>query len=79
MVVLLGLSKTNSRGTSFPRIGFTASCGIHLVETGPEEPRDLLDEGIGGQEGVVTLRQLLHLLLVLVQLLQVVSRHAGQA
>ncbi len=76
---MLSLSKTNRRDTSFLRIGFTASCCFHLVEAGPEEPGDLLDERVRGEESVVSLRQLLHLLFVLVQLLQVVSRHARQA
>ena len=50
-----------------------------LVEPWAEEPGDLLDQGVGGQEGVVLGRQLLHLLLVLVQLLQVVGGHGGDA
>jgi hypothetical protein len=38
-----------------------------LGETGAEETRDLLDEGLGGEEGVVLLRELLDELLVLVE------------
>jgi len=46
-----------------------------LGQTGAEETGNLLDEGIGSDEHVVLARQLLDQLLVLVQLLQVVSRH----
>jgi len=42
-----------------------------LGETGSEETGNLLDEGVGGNEGVVLLRELLDELLVLVELLQV--------
>lgn len=45
-----------------------------LVETRTQETRDLLDEGIRGQEDVVLLGELLDELLVLVHLLQVISR-----
>lgn len=41
-----------------------------LVETGAEETWNLLDERLGGEEGVVFLGQLLHQLLVLVELLE---------
>ena len=51
----------------------------HLVQPGAQQSRDLLDQSVGGQEGVVLGGQLLHLLLVLVQLLQVVSGHGGDA
>ena len=44
-----------------------------LGETGAEQTGDLLDEGLGGQEGVVLLGELLDELLVLVELLQVVD------
>ena len=47
----------------------------HLVQPGAQQSRDLLDQSVGGQEGVVLGGQLLHLLLVLIQLLEVVSRH----
>ena len=47
----------------------------HLVEPGSEEPRDLLDQGVGAEEGVVLLGEALHLLLVLVELLEVVGGH----
>ena len=50
-----------------------------LVEAGAEKTRDLLDEGVGAQEGVIALRQPLDLLLVLIELLQVISRHGGDA
>lgn len=46
-----------------------------LGETGAEETRDLLDEDLGREEGVVLLGELLDELLVLVELLQVVDRH----
>jgi len=44
-------------------------------ETGTEETGDLLDQGVGGDEGVVLARKLLDELLVLVELLQVVGGH----
>merc|ERR1711963_495901 len=43
-----------------------------LVEARAEDPGDLLDQGVGAEEGVVALGKLLHLLLVLVQLLQII-------
>ena len=43
-----------------------------LVQAGTEETRNLLDDGLRSEEGVVFLSQLLHQLLVLVHLLQVV-------
>lgn len=49
-----------------------------LGETGAEETRDLLDEGLGGKEGVVLLSELLDELLVLVELLQVLNSHEGE-
>ena len=51
----------------------------HLVQPGAQQSRDLLDQSVGGQEGVVLGGQLLHLLLVLIQLLEVVSGHGGDA
>ena len=51
----------------------------YLVQPGSQQSRDLLDQSVRGQEGVVLSGQLLHLLLVLVQLLQVVSGHGGDA
>ena len=50
----------------------------HLVETGSKQPGNLLDKSVRAEEGVVGLGQVLHLLLVLVQLLQVVGGHAGK-
>jgi hypothetical protein len=41
-----------------------------LVEAGAEETGDLLDDGLGGDEVLVLLGQLLDQLLVLVELLQ---------
>jgi hypothetical protein len=46
-----------------------------LGETGTEETRDLLDQGLGSDESVVLAGQLLDELLVLVELLQVVGGH----
>lgn len=51
----------------------------HLVKPRSQQSGDLLDQSVGSQEGVVLSRQLLHLLLVLVQLLEVVSGHGGDA
>ena len=51
----------------------------HLVQPGAQQSRDLLDQSVGGQEGVVLGSQLLHLLLVLVELLEVVGGHGGDA
>merc|ERR1712024_239327 len=48
-----------------------------LVEARPQQPGDLLDQGVRAEEGIVALGQPLHLLLVLVELLQVISRHGG--
>jgi len=50
-----------------------------LVETWTQETWDLLDERLGGEEGIVLLGQLLDQLLVLVQLFQVVHAHEGHA
>ena len=47
---------------------------LTLGQTGTQETGDLLDQGLGGDEGVVFLGQLLDQLLVLVELLQVVYR-----
>ena len=47
----------------------------HLVKAGAQKPWDLLDERVGGEEGIILLGQSLDLLLVLVQLLQVISGH----
>ena len=38
-----------------------------LRKTGPEETRDLLDESLGGQEGIILLSELLHKFFVLVK------------
>mmetsp|Transcript_3659 Transcript_3659/g.9181 ORF Transcript_3659/g.9181 Transcript_3659/m.9181 type:complete len:253 (-) Transcript_3659:97-855(-) len=50
-----------------------------LVEARPEQTGNLLDDGLGGEEGAVLLGQLLHELLVLLQLLQGVDVHRVQA
>lgn len=43
-----------------------------LVQTRTQQSGDLFDDGFGGQEKVIPLSQLLHLLLVLVHLLEVI-------
>ena len=53
-------------------------CLSYLVKPGSEQPGNLLDKSVGAEEGIVGLGQVLHLLLVLVQLLEVVSGHAGK-
>merc|ERR1740137_150231 len=50
-----------------------------LVKTWPQKPRDLLDQSIGSQKGIVLLSKLLNLLLILIQLLKVICRHALDA
>ncbi len=53
-----------------------AQCkGRTLRETWTQETRNLLDEGIGGDEGVVFAGELLDQLLVFVELLQVICGH----
>ena len=46
---------------------------LTLGQTGTQETGDLLDQGLGGDEGIVLAGQLLDELLVLVELLQVVD------
>ena len=48
-----------------------------LVETGAEELGDLTEEGLGGEESVVLLGELLDELLVLLESSKLVSAHAG--
>ena len=48
-------------------------------ETGAEQTRDLLDEGVGGDEGVVLAGELLDELLVLVEFFEVVRGHGVDA
>ena len=50
-----------------------------LVEARAQQARDLLDEGVGAQESIVALGQPFDLLLVLIEFLQVISRHAGHS
>merc|ERR1712215_201863 len=50
-----------------------------LVKTWPEQSWDLLDQCVRCKESIVLLRKFLHLFLILVQLLQVLSRHAVNA
>merc|ERR1711915_862134 len=47
-----------------------------LVQAGSQKPGNLLDKGIRCNECIEALGQLLDFLLVLIQLLQIVSRHA---
>lgn len=49
-----------------------------LVKSRTEDTRDLLDERLGSEEGIVALGELLDELLVFVQLLEVISVHAGE-
>jgi hypothetical protein len=49
--------------------------GLTLGETGAQETRDLLDEGIGSDESIVLARELLDQLLVFVELLEIVCGH----
>ena len=51
----------------------------YLVQPRSQEPGDLLDEGVGAEESVIALGELLDLLLVLVELLEVVSAHGVHA
>ena len=60
----------------------SASCNVHrlgslltLGQTGSQETRDLLDQAFGSDEGIVLAGKLFDELLVLVELLQVISRH----
>jgi hypothetical protein len=48
-------------------------------ETWAQKSRDLLDQSVGGNEGVVFSGKLLNQLLVLIQLLQVIRRHCINA
>jgi len=48
---------------------------LTLGQTRTQETGDLLDEGLGSDEGIVFASKLLDELLVLVKLLQVVGRH----
>ena len=50
-----------------------------LRQTGSEETRYLLDQGVGGNEGVVLAGKLLDQLLVLVELLEIVGGHGIDA
>ena len=48
---------------------------LTLGKTWTQETRDLLDEGVGGDEGIVLAGKLLDELLVLVELLEIVGAH----
>ncbi len=56
------------------KVGWEAEAS-NLVETRAQDTGDLLDDGVGGNEGSVLLGELLDELLVLVQLLQVINGH----
>eukprot|EP00409_Alexandrium_fundyense_P003525 CAMPEP_0185902696 /NCGR_PEP_ID=MMETSP0196C-20130402/1913_1 /TAXON_ID=2932 /ORGANISM="Alexandrium fundyense, Strain CCMP1719" /LENGTH=69 /DNA_ID=CAMNT_0028621591 /DNA_START=78 /DNA_END=284 /DNA_ORIENTATION=- len=51
----------------------------NLVQAWAQQPWDLRDQDLRGQEAVERLRKLLHKLLVLVELLQVVHALEGDA
>lgn len=53
----------------------SGSARLTLGKTGTQQTRNLLDEGVGSDEGVVLAGQLLDELLVLVELLQVLGGH----
>ena len=48
---------------------------LTLGKTGTEETRNLLDQSLGSDEGIVLASELLDQLLVLVELLQVIGGH----
>merc|ERR1719378_83609 len=50
-----------------------------LVQSWTQQSWDLLDEGVRGKESIIRSSKLLDLLLVLVQLLEVISRHGVHA
>ena len=52
---------------------------LTLGQTGAQETRNLLDQSLGSDEGVVLAGELLDQLLVLVELLQVVGGHGVDA
>lgn len=73
---------------NLPAVVLTSVCfskghkqiGWHTFrETGTQETGDLLDQSVGGKEGVVLASKLLDELLILVQFLQVVGRHGIDA
>ena len=55
------------------RVGDHGGELARLVEARTKESGDLFDEGVRAEEGIIALGKLLHLLLVLVQLLQIIS------
>ncbi len=61
-----------------PIIFLLFSC-LTFRQPRPQQPRNLLDQRVRRQKGIVLLRQLLDELLVLIQLLQVVGRHGVDA
>ena len=64
--------------TSYEMSDFTEVAGAinhTLGKTGTQETRDLLDQGVGSNKGVVLACELLDQLLVLVELLQIIGRH----
>lgn len=76
LVVSDGSRELASCGLSSVHAGRTRGArGRTLGKTRAQQTRDLLDESLGGQEGVVLLGELLDKLLVLVEFLQVVDGH----
>ena len=55
------------------RSSFSLAWAPYLVKTRAQQPGNLFDQSVRGQEGVIGLGQLLDFLLVLVQLLEVVG------
>ena len=66
-------------GVEVVRVGDEGGELAGLVESWAQKPRDLLDQGVGAEESVVLLGEALHLLLVLVELLEVVGGHGLEA
>merc|ERR1719492_556775 len=72
---LNGGLEVENLGVQVVRMGHQRGELASLVEAGAQKPWDLLDESVGGEEGIILLGQSLDLLLVLVRLLQVISGH----
>lgn len=69
-----GLAR-NCLGMRYWRTRRFSRIKLTLGETGTEDTGDLLDQGLGSDEGIVLASKLLDELLVLVQLLEIVGRH----
>lgn len=74
-----GRGELASCGTVLELVLSNRSIGVcislTLGETGTEDTGDLLDQGLGGDEGIVLARKLLDELLVLVELLEILNGH----